>query len=88
MKVLYILKYFRTPSEGGSIRSYYLTRELAKKGVEVEVITAHDMGNYELKIIEGVKIHYLPVYYRNELSYKQRVFSFLKFAFLAIKGDT
>lgn len=88
MKVLYIHQYFKVPSEGGSIRSYYLTKELVKKGIDVEVITAHDGSDYERKDIEGVIVHYLPVYYRNELSYKSRVFSFLKFAFLAIIKST
>ncbi|MFT7032429.1 MAG: glycosyltransferase involved in cell wall biosynthesis [Cyclobacteriaceae bacterium] len=85
VKVLYIHQYFKTPSEGGSIRSYHLTKELVKKGLDVEVITAHDGIGYERKDIEGVIVHYLPVYYRNELSYKKRVFAFLKFTFLAIR---
>jgi len=85
VKVLYIHQYFKVPSEGGSIRSYHLTKELVKKGIDVEVITAHDKPEYEVKDVEGVKVHYLPVYYRNELSYKNRVFAFLKFVFLAIK---
>lgn len=84
MKVLYIHQYFITPTEGGSIRSYYLAKELVKKGIEVEVITAHDKPKYELSHIEGITVHYLPVYYNHELSYPNRVFSFLKFAFLAI----
>jgi glycosyltransferase involved in cell wall biosynthesis len=85
VKVLYIHQYFKIPSEGGSIRSYYLAKELVKKGIDVEVITAHDYPKYELKNIEGVKVHYLPVYYKHELSYRNRVFAFLKFTFLAIR---
>lgn len=84
MKVLYIHQYFRTPDEGGAIRSYYLTRELVKKGFEVEVISAHNENQVEVKNIEGVRVHYLPVYYHNSLSFSERIRSYLKFAFLAI----
>lgn len=85
MKVLYIHQYFKVPSEGGSIRSYHLTKELIRKGVDVEVITAHDGPDYDRKDIDGVLVHYLPVYYRNELTYNNRIFAFLKFTFLAIR---
>ena len=84
MKVLYIHQYFNTPDEGGSIRSYLLARELVKKGVEVELITAHSTSE-ATKEIEGIRVHYLHVSYDNSLNYKNRVLAFLKFVFLAIK---
>ena len=82
MKVLYIHQYFRTPAEGGSVRSYYLSKELVKKGFEVEMITTHNHAYYEEKEIEGVKVHLLPIYYANELPYKKRVMAFLKISMI------
>ena len=42
MKVLYIHQYFRTPDEGGAIRSYYLAKGMVDNGIEVELITSHN----------------------------------------------
>jgi len=35
--------------------------------------------------IEGISVHYLPVYYDNHLGFIQRVISFLKFIYQANK---
>ncbi len=85
MKVLYIHQYFRTPDEGGGVRSYYLTRKLVKKGVEVEVITTHNKDFSETKNIDGIRVHFLPVPYDNNFSFRKRIRAFLKFALLASK---
>ncbi|MEQ6121612.1 glycosyltransferase family 4 protein [Reichenbachiella sp. MALMAid0571] len=85
MKVLYIHQYFRTPDEGGGVRSYYLTKELVKKGIDVEVISAHNKDYYETKNIDGVTVHFLPVLYDNAFSFKKRIIAFLRFALLACK---
>ncbi|CAN5432023.1 glycosyltransferase family 4 protein [soil metagenome] len=83
MKILYIHQYFKTPEEGGAIRSYYLAKGLVDYGYQVELITSHNNNNYQIKNIEGIRVHYLPVFYKNELSYTSRIFSFLKFSYLA-----
>lgn len=85
MKILYIHQYFKTPEEGGSIRSFYLASGLVKHGYDVEMITTHNKSKYELRPIEGIKVHYLPVFYDNHLGFIRRIFSFIKFYFLAVR---
>lgn len=93
MRVVVIHQYFKTPQEGGAIRSYYLAKGLLEHGHEVEVITAHN-DKAAFRFIEGIKIHYLPVYYDNKLGAISRIFAFIKFVILALlkafqlpKGD-
>ena len=85
MKILYLHQYFKTPEEGGAIRSYHLATALVKDGHEVELITSHNKGSYELKLVDGVKVHYLPVYYDNSLSSLSRIIAFLKYITLAYR---
>ena len=85
MKILYIHQYFRTPEEGGAIRSYYLARGLVENGIEVELITAHNESFEVTKNIGGIKVHYLPVYYTNEQKFHERIYAFFKFMRLARK---
>ncbi|HEX8547961.1 MAG TPA: glycosyltransferase family 4 protein [Cytophagaceae bacterium] len=82
MKILYIHQYFKTPEEGGAIRSYYLSTALAKSGHEVHLITASNehLGS---KIIEGINVHYLPVKYDNNFGYVKRIWAFSRFMGLA-----
>jgi len=83
MKVIYIHQYFKTPEEGGAIRSYHLAKGLVEAGIEVEIITSHNQGHYDLKIIEGIKVHYLPVAYDNTFGFYKRSLSFLQFVYKA-----
>jgi len=85
MKVLYIHQYFRTPEEGGAIRSYYLAKGMVDNGIEVELITSHNKPLEEMKEVEGIKVHYLPVFYDNNLGFIKRIFSFYKFMKLVSK---
>lgn len=84
MKILYIHQYFKTPEEGGSIRSYYLAKGLVDAGHEVTMLTAHNAG-YEVKEVDGIGVHYLPVEYDNKFSFFKRLYSFWKFVRLAKK---
>ena len=79
MRILYIHQYFKTPEEGGAIRSYYLASALAKAGHEVVMLTAHNKENYEVQHINDIEVHYLPVYYSNRLSTLGRSKAFLRF---------
>lgn len=79
MKVLYIHQYFRTPDEGGAIRSYYLAKGMVDNGIDVELITSHNKPFEEIKDVEGIKVHYLPVFYDNNLGFVKRVLAFYKF---------
>jgi glycosyltransferase involved in cell wall biosynthesis len=83
MRVIIIHQYFRTPEEGGGIRSYYLAKGLLAKGHDVEIITAHNDKTIT-KHIEGITVHYLPVYYDNKLGAISRIWAFVKFVILAI----
>jgi len=78
-KLLYIHQYFKTPQEGGAIRSYYLAKGLAEKGFEVMMITSHNETYYSERLVDGITVHYLPVPYRNEMGVFKRIYSFLKF---------
>ncbi len=85
LKILYIHQYFKTPEEGGAIRSYYLAKGLVEEGFEVEMITSHKGPGYEESTIEGIKVHYLPVPYDNSFKFVKRIFAFVKFYWLAVK---
>jgi glycosyltransferase involved in cell wall biosynthesis len=80
LNILYIHQYFKTPSEGGAIRSYYIATGMVQAGHSVEIITAHNHRNYLKKDVEGLSIHYLPVKYYNHYSFLRRLYSFLFFA--------
>ena len=82
MRVVIIHQYFRTPQEGGAIRSYYLAKGLLDHGHQVEVITAHNQKTYN-ENYEGINVHYLPVHYDNNLGAMSRIWAFLKFVCLA-----
>lgn len=82
-KVIYIHQYFRTPEEGGAIRSFYISQALHNEGYQVEIITAHNYKEYELKLVHGLKIHYLPVAYDNKYGFFKRILAFIKFVYQA-----
>jgi len=83
-KVVYIHQYFKTPGEGGAIRSYHISRGMAEQGIQVDMITSHNKSIPEIKMVEGITIHYLPVKYSNSFSFFKRVVSFIRFVFAAI----
>jgi len=78
-RLLYIHQYFKTPQEGGAIRSYYLAKGLVDKGFQVVMITSHNESYKETKMVDGIEVHYLPVPYRNEMGNIKRILSFLRF---------
>ena len=86
MKILYVHQYFKTPKEGGSIRSYYLAKGLVDAGHEVIMMTAHK-GVKEVKKIDGIRVHYLPVNYDNKFGFLKRIWAFWKFVRL-VKTET
>lgn len=85
MKIVYIHQYFKTPEEGGAIRSYYIARALVKAGCEVDMVTAHNSKEYVRKDIDGIKTHYLPVFYDNSFGFYKRIYAFVKFIIVTIK---
>lgn len=83
-KVLYIHQYFKTPIDGGAIRSYYLAKGMLKRNIQVDMITSHNNSTFKNEIIDDINVHFLPVRYSNDFTYFRRVFAFLKFVFAAI----
>ena len=79
MKIIYIHQYFRTPEQGGAVRSYHLAKGLVQQGMEVQMITAHNQPNYDQRWIDGIKVHYLPVPYDQKFGFLKRTWSFLEF---------
>ncbi|WP_258102899.1 glycosyltransferase family 4 protein [Marinoscillum sp. MHG1-6] len=87
MVIAYVHQYFRTPDQGGCTRSYHLAKGLVAAGHTVKIITARN-ERYEVQNIEGIRVHYLPVKYRNEFGFFRRIFSFIRFVRLAKKELT
>ena len=79
MRIIYIHQYFKTPEEGGAIRSYHLAKGLVDAGFEVELITGGNQKYYDQRRIDGIKVHYLPVPYDQKFGFLKRVISFLSF---------
>ena len=79
MKVIYIHQYFRTPEQGGAVRSYHLAKGLVQQGMEVEIITAHNQPSYDQRWIDGIKVHFLPVPYDQKFGFLRRTWAFLEF---------
>lgn len=85
MKVIYIHQYFKTPADGGSLRSYYLAKALVRAGHQVEMITGYGKKEPTFKNIDGIRVHYLPVYYDNTLGFWGRMYAFGKFVILSYR---
>lgn len=91
MKIIYLHQYFKTPAEGGGIRSYHIAKKMIENGHQVKVFSLHatKSGNYS---IEGIDIEYLKSDYSNSLSNADRILVFIKYIFwvifkLAITND-
>ena len=84
LKLLIFHLHFNSPYQGGPQRSYYIASELVKKGVECEVITAHNQPEYLVQIIDGMKVHFLPVKYENKFGFLKRIFAFWKYNRMAL----
>ncbi|MCK9488767.1 MAG: glycosyltransferase family 4 protein [Xanthomonadales bacterium] len=89
MKIVYLHQYFNTPDMVGGTRSYELARRLVAKGHEVEMVTSwrerDDRRDWFTSNEAGIKVHWLPVPYGNQMSYRQRVAAFLRFAWGAAR---
>lgn len=80
MKILYLYQFFKTPDEGGILRSYYLATALAEAGHEVTVLTTHQGRGFRKTKLNGFAVHCLPVAYAQRFGFRGRVFAYLKFA--------
>lgn len=84
LDVVYLHQYFNTPSMQGSTRSYELARRLVDRGHTVRMVTswreADDHTDCFVTNENGIEVHWLPIPYGNELSYRQRLQAFFGFA--------
>lgn len=84
MRIFYIHQYFKTPEEGGGIRSYYLAKAMSDAGHHVDLFTAHCGSTYKRTFVDGIHVHYLPVRYEQSFGFLGRSAAFLRFVFLTI----
>lgn len=85
MKLLYIHQYFKFPEQAGSTRSYDLATSFVKKNIDVIVISSITecvTGNNDKWTVferDGIIFHMLYCPYNNNMSFGDRIRSFLKF---------
>lgn len=86
MNILYIHQYFKTPKEPGGTRSYWIARELIKKGHQVMMITADPQAMQKRRevVIDGIKVIYLQEAYSQDMSISTRLKAFLGFVWKSI----
>ncbi len=85
MHILYVHQYFKTPEEGGAIRSYYLAKGMVDAGHTVTMLTAHAGAHYKKMFVDGIHVHYLPVAYHQRMNVLARLWAFIKFVLLVCR---
>jgi glycosyltransferase involved in cell wall biosynthesis len=85
MRILYLHQYFATPAMAGGTRSFEMARRLVAAGHEVNLITSDQVpapGSRGWRVSDeaGIRVHWTPVPYGNELGYAGRIRAFLSFA--------
>ena len=90
MKILYIHQYFITPSEPGGTRSYWIAKEMVKRGHDVIMITSTNNQHPEPKRvdIDGIEVVYVKNAYSQSMSALHKIKSFLNFMYLSISAAT
>lgn len=68
----------------GSTRSYEMARRLVERGHSVVMVTSwrepRESRDWFVTDEDGIEVHWLPVPYGNEMSYRQRIQAFFRFA--------
>ena len=80
MKILYIHQYFNTPDEPGGTRSYWISKELVKRGHQVTMITSTNAKLHPepcTMMIDGIKVIYVKNAYNNYMSPLRKIYSFV-----------
>jgi len=75
MHILYIHQLFKTPQEGGGIRSWYLARALVEAGHTVEMISSHNEKT-GVEVIDGIRVHYCRIPYDNSYGFIKRLWAY------------
>lgn len=91
MKLLYIHQYFTFPEGSSGTRSYDLSKEFVKKGVDVTVITTNggvksdSLERWTYMEREGIRLWVLNCEYSHMMPIRKRIMAFLKFSYFASK---
>ena len=88
MRITYLHQYFNTHSMVGGTRSFEMARRLVAKGHHVTMVTADREGNSAAvseTVEDGIRVIWLPVRYKQEMSYWHRIRAFLLFVWLATR---
>jgi len=87
MRITYLHQYYANPSMSGGTRSYEMARRLVAAGHEVDLVTswrepAAERGWFATEE-EGIRVHWIPVPYENQMGYGRRLEAFARFAIAA-----
>lgn len=82
MKIVIIHQYFKTPDEGGGIRTWHIGQQLVEKGHEVTVLSGHNTKS-GVHAFGDLKVHYFKIPYKNEFGFGRRLISFYQFVRLS-----
>ena len=84
MRVIYLHQYFNTPDMTGGTRSFEIGRRLVAAGHRVEMITSWQEPSAAKQWFTteagGMRVHWMPVAYSNDMAYRSRVQAFATFA--------
>jgi glycosyltransferase involved in cell wall biosynthesis len=86
VKIVYIHQYFRTRQMSGGTRSFEMARRLVAMGHEVDLVTSDNeppvgaSPGWRITNEDGIRVHWYPVPYSNNMSYSDRIKSFFAFA--------
>ena len=89
MKVIYLHQYFNTPKMSGGVRSYDIAKHLVDCGHSVEMITTErsllNFKGWKISNENGIRTHWISLFYSNKLNFYKRIRSFFMFAYKASK---
>ena len=83
MRILYLHQFFTTPAMPGITRSYELARRLVRAGHDVDVVTSRPEGGrrgWDVTEEDGIRVHWCPVPYANQMPFRARMRAFATFA--------
>jgi|SaaInlStandDraft_1057018.scaffolds.fasta_scaffold00726_8 glycosyltransferase involved in cell wall biosynthesis len=86
MKILYLHQYFNTPEMSGGTRSYEIAKRMVRNGHEVTMISSWKYKSDDFKKlqqVDGIKMIWIPVFYKNEMTPFRRMIAFIKFSILS-----
>lgn len=88
MRLAYIHQYYANRDMPGGTRSFEMARRLVRSGHEVHLITTDRQARrgsvrWRTTDEDGIHVHWLPVPYSNEMTYRRRVVAFAHFALCA-----